>query len=173
MEKRDDTFIKRVAELAGDEIHACYQCHKCSAGCPVAEFMDYLPAQIIRLCQFGCKDEIFKSKTIWLCASCETCTTRCPNKVDVAKTMDVLRQECLESEYKPVEGNVYLFHRVFLDSIKSYGRIYEAGMIREYKLKSGKLFNDIKLGISMMKKGKIKLSPHKIKDVDDVKKMIR
>ena len=95
--KEDKTFRDHVIETAGEEIFDCYQCYKCSAGCPVSYTMDLLPHQIIRSVLFGRKEKVLSSSTIWICASCETCTTRCPNEIDIAKVMDVLRQIQCES----------------------------------------------------------------------------
>ncbi len=84
-------FIRKVEEISGQNLMKCYQCGKCSAGCPVVEAMDILPNQIIRLAQLGLEEELLNSKTIWLCASCITCTSRCPKGVDVARVMEALR----------------------------------------------------------------------------------
>jgi len=80
----------RVFELSGQNVFSCYQCGKCSAGCPIVEEMDILPSQVIRLVQLGEKD-VVNSETVWLCASCFTCTVRCPVDLDVAKVMESLR----------------------------------------------------------------------------------
>ena len=84
---KETSFRDRVVESVGEEIFACYQCYKCSAGCPVSFAMDILPHQVIRSVLFGQKKKVLSSKTIWICASCETCTTRCPNEIDIAKTI--------------------------------------------------------------------------------------
>ena len=84
-------FIKKIEELSGQNIYACYQCGKCSAGCPIVEHMDILPNQIIRLIQLGSDDEVLDSKTIWLCSTCLQCMAKCPKGVDLAKIMDALR----------------------------------------------------------------------------------
>jgi heterodisulfide reductase subunit C len=89
-EIRKNSFVAKVAELSEENIFACNQCGKCSAGCPMVEEMDLLPNQVIRLLQFG-DEEVLKSKTIWLCASCFTCSTRCPKGVDLVKLMEALR----------------------------------------------------------------------------------
>jgi heterodisulfide reductase subunit C len=84
-------FVRRVEEISGQNIMSCYQCGKCSAGCPIVEAMDVLPNQIIRLVQLGLEKDALDSKTIWLCASCITCTSRCPKGVDIAKVMEAIR----------------------------------------------------------------------------------
>ena len=90
-EKVHSDFVKKVEELSGQNILSCYQCGKCSAGCPSSFAMDLLPSQIIRMVQLGLQDEIMNSKTIWLCASCLTCSVRCPRGVDIARIFEALR----------------------------------------------------------------------------------
>lgn len=85
-------FLDKVEELSEENIYACYQCGKCSAGCPSISEMDISPCEIIRLVQLGQEKEVLNSKTIWICASCFTCVTRCPKGVDLAKVMEALRQ---------------------------------------------------------------------------------
>lgn len=84
-------FIKKIEELSGQNIYACYQCGKCSAGCPIVEHMDILPNQIIRLIQLGSDKKALDSKTVWLCSTCLQCMAKCPKGVDLAKIMDALR----------------------------------------------------------------------------------
>jgi len=84
-------FVKKVAEISGQDLLACNQCGKCSAGCPMCFAMDLLPNQIIRLVQLGIEEDIARSKTIWICASCFTCSVRCPRGVDLGKVMEALR----------------------------------------------------------------------------------
>ena len=77
----NEDFIKSFQSTVGQNINLCYQCRKCSAGCPIVYEMDYTPTQIIQAIRLGMKDLVLKSKTIWLCTSCETCTTRCPQDI--------------------------------------------------------------------------------------------
>ena len=161
-----DALVSRIGKT---EVLACYQCKKCSAGCPVSPDMDILPHQVIRMVQFGMKERLLNSKTIWLCASCETCTTRCPNDVDLAKVMDVLRQMAINSGEPLGDSRVPFFHSVFLSSIRKRGRIYELEMIAKYKLKNREFKKDIKLGIMMFIKGKLKLLSPKIKGKKEIK----
>jgi len=178
----DHTWLTEVEKVSGVAVSACYQCKKCSSGCPVTFAMDYLPNQIIHMIQMGLKDEVLKSTTIWVCASCETCTTRCPNDIDIAKIMDVMRMESLKSGLAAGERRVAIFHQTFLSSIKSKGRVYELGMIGRYtlrsgdvtlKLRDGSLLNEAKLGWQMFKKGKLKLFPQKIKRRGETKKLFK
>ncbi|MEW6523339.1 MAG: 4Fe-4S dicluster domain-containing protein [Bacillota bacterium] len=89
-EVRSD-FVLRVEEISGEKILGCYQCGKCSAGCPMIQVMDCPPHQVLRLTQLGSRDEVLASGTIWLCASCQTCASRCPRGVDLSRIMEALR----------------------------------------------------------------------------------
>jgi len=96
-------FVKKIEELSGQNLMSCYQCGKCSAGCPVVEEMDILPNQIIRLVQMGQKAAALNAKTIWLCAACFTCRARCPRGVDLPAVMEALRQVVLRKDGNFVE----------------------------------------------------------------------
>ena len=54
--------------------------------------MDILPNQIIRYAQLGFKDELMRSKSIWICASCFTCNARCPKGINIAEVIEAIRQ---------------------------------------------------------------------------------
>ena len=96
-------FVKKVAEISGQNLRFCYQCGKCSAGCPMSFAMDLLPNQIMRLVQLGMEEDIANSKTVWLCASCLTCTVRCPKGVDISRVMEALRVIALRRSFDFVE----------------------------------------------------------------------
>ncbi|MBN2029488.1 4Fe-4S dicluster domain-containing protein [bacterium] len=89
--EEEKQFIERVSELSGQDVYKCYQCGRCSAGCPFAFEMDLLPNQIIRMVQMGLQDEVIHSKTLYLCASCFTCQSRCPKGIDLARLMEAIR----------------------------------------------------------------------------------
>ncbi len=84
-------FVKKVAEISGQNLGACYQCGKCSAGCPSADRMDNVPSQFIKLIQLGMEDEVRKSNTPWVCLTCFVCTVRCPKGIDIASIMEAAR----------------------------------------------------------------------------------
>jgi len=94
-----------VEELSGQNLLACYQCGKCSAGCPAISQMDLPPNQVIRYAQLGFTDELINSKTIWICASCLTCNVRCPKGINIAEIMEALRQVLLRQRKDHVNIN--------------------------------------------------------------------
>ena len=97
-------FVRQVEEISGQDLLACNQCGKCSAGCPVVAAMDILPSQVIRMAQLG-MEEVLESNTIWICASCLTCSTRCPKGVDVPRLMEALRQIALRQGVTELDLN--------------------------------------------------------------------
>ena len=179
----DHTWLAEVEKSSGVVVSACYQCKKCSAGCPVTFAMDYLPNQILHMIQMGLKDEVLKSTTIWVCASCETCTTRCPNDIDVAKIIDTLRITAKNSGVKLGQNRPPIFHSSVLQSIKTTGRLYELGMIGLFMLrtsgdlisniKSGALMEDMKVGMKLFRHGKLKLFPSFTKRRRDIKRSFK
>ena len=96
-------FVKKVEEISGQTLPSCYQCGKCSAGCPMSFAMELLPNQVIRLVQLGLEEDIAKSNTIWICASCITCSLRCPRGVDLARVMEALRLITMRENIDHVE----------------------------------------------------------------------
>jgi len=170
----DPSFSKKVERESGVVFSACFQCKKCTNGCLFTFAMDYYPDEIIRLVQLGIK-EVLSSATIWVCAACETCVTRCPNEVDIPKLMDYLKQMALKQGIllSPKEQRIAAMHQVFLSEIKKWGRIYELELMFLHKLKTKTLFEDIDLGWEMIKRGKLKWLPTKIKGLPEIKKIFK
>ncbi len=90
-------FVAKVEKVSGQKLLACYQCGKCSAGCPMAAHMDILPNQIVRMAQLGMQQQLLSSRSIWLCVSCLTCNSRCPKNIRIAEVMESLRETALQN----------------------------------------------------------------------------
>ncbi len=161
-QKRDDAFIREVQERSGQVISTCYQCGNCTAGCPYNFAYDVPVSRIMRLLQLGDREAVLRSRSVWLCASCQSCTTRCPNMIDVARVMDVLRHMAREAGYA-TEPSVKAFGDAFLRSVERHGRVYEVGLLASYVVKTGRVWTDVDLAPKMLPKGKLGFLPHSIR----------
>jgi heterodisulfide reductase subunit C len=162
-----------ILSLSGQDLSRCIQCGKCSAGCPIAPDMDIMPNQIMRFVQLNIRERALTSSMIWVCASCMTCTVRCPEGIDVALVMNQLRKLCIKEGYEPKQKEVLLFNQLFLSSIARFGRLHEFGLIFKYNMMTKNPFKDIGLLPKMLKKGKIGLLAHKIKNMHPVEDAFR
>lgn len=91
------SFTASIEKISGQKLMACYQCGKCSAGCPMASHMDVLPNQMIRMAQLGMQKQLLAAESIWMCVSCLTCNSRCPKGIKIAEVIEALRKAALNS----------------------------------------------------------------------------
>jgi heterodisulfide reductase subunit C2 len=173
IQELDSGLEKKVEEKSGEKVRLCYQCGKCSTGCLFNFAMDILPHQAMKLVQYGQKERLLQSHTIWTCAACITCTARCPNGIDVARVIDTLREMALEEGIKPAERNVPLFHQCFLGNIQATGRISEPILMGSYKTFSLDLLSDLGLAAEMLRKGKIKIIPSVVRKRRDIRHIFK
>jgi len=152
-------LIHRIEQMTGTDLGACYQCKRCTSGCPVSKLVNSPPSEIMRRLHLRAGDEVLDSEIIWMCVSCETCSARCPMGIDVAAVIDALRVLAREKKAATQKGNVPLFNRAFLETVKVFGRTYDIAMIAAYKLGTLKLMDDTEKLPSMLKKQKIALLP--------------
>lgn len=152
-------LAREIERKTGQNAFLCYQCIRCSSGCPLTEFFDYNPNQIMRLVQIGDEETALQAKTPWLCASCLTCTTRCPQGLDIARIMESLTQVALARGIEPKVPEVALFNKVFLKDANLFGRVYELGLMGSMNVLSGHLFQDLDLGVEMLKRSKLSFLP--------------
>jgi len=170
LQEKEHHSTEELLHLSHVNARKCYQCGKCTAGCPTAQYMDLAPTRIMRLVQLGLVDEALKSKSIWLCATCSTCSVRCPKGIDIAHEMESLR---IIAKRKGIieEKNIDAFHDVFLHSVKNNGRVYEVGLILGRNFKTGKILRDATYGLPYLLKGKIDLFPGHIKNKEEMKQI--
>ena len=165
-------FIQVLENQSGTEINQCYQCGKCSAGCPVAFAMDYTPRQVIRMLQLGMIEESLQADSIWICATCMTCSTRCPRGVDSAALMENLRRQAIIEGTVP-DHKIEIFNNLFLKLVEKYGRIHEMGLILGFNFITHQYFKDSQLGLPMLRLGKLHPLPKKIKAVEEVQAIFK
>lgn len=174
----DYSYLQEVQDGAGVELSSCYQCRKCSNGCPVAFAMDLRPEQLVKLILLGDRQRVENSHTIWVCASCQTCLTRCPNDIDIPRLADWLKERYLAQGGRPPEPRTALFHQTFIKDVGKRGRVFEGGLMRDYYLKSGDLsvptmLKNAKLGLAMFRKGRLALMPKGVKAKGEIKRLFK
>lgn len=153
-------------------VDGCYQCQKCTAGCPVAPWTDIGPARLVELLLTGREEEALASNRIWLCLHCGTCAARCPNGVDVGELTAELKQKALR-QGRPAPVPLPAFYTSFLASLARWGRVYELGMLLGYKLRTGRWLEDMALGWQLFSRGQISLLPHPIQGRAEVAAIVQ
>ncbi len=172
--KGKQKLADNIQKLTGENVHLCYQCRKCSLGCPSAYEMALKPHEMMRALQLGLEGEVFQSGTIWICLTCETCNTRCPQDINIVKVFDGLRQMALSgrANYFNPHPEIPSMHRLFLKLMERYGRIYEMGLVFILNLKMVNPFKDIDMVEPMMLRGRLKLLPPKSSGVRELRRII-
>jgi len=164
----DFNFIDQVNTLSEQPIELCYHCHKCTAGCPVVDQMEYGPDRILRMVQFGEKDKLLQSEDIWVCVGCETCGARCPNEIDAARVLGALREIAFAENAAIAEPGAVKFHRLFLGLVQRTGRMHEISLLALHKLWTLNLFSDLPAGARLIMMGKVPLKPSIIKGRSEI-----
>ena len=144
--------------------------------------MDILPHHVIRLALLGQEEQVLDSETIWVCSACQTCTTRCPNGIDIAGVMDWLKETAVKRGRTIPDDEVMTFHRFFMKSIlASSGRVSETQLLRRYtfykmrrKLDLTELKQNINLGWKLWKRNRVRLmGPPALQGKAEIKEIFR
>jgi heterodisulfide reductase subunit C len=173
-------FLDEISSTPGGEtIRWCIQCGTCSASCPNVAQMDYSPRKIIAMIRAGRRNDVLTSNTMWICASCYMCTVRCPRDVRITELMHTL--ERVATRHGLTLGRTpAAMHRVFIDSIKSNGRVHELGMMLKFYLSTiptGKInplatIKMLPLALKLLTHGRMALKPTKIKGSEQLKTIV-
>ena len=162
---------KKIADAAGVNLSDCYQCGKCSAGCPMAASMDVQPRQVVRLLQLGMADELLKSKTIWLCATCHMCEDRCPNSINLPGLIENARYEAKRIKMCAV-SEVDKFNDIFIENVKNFGKSQEVILEGAYNILTGNFIQDMGSVPHMLRHGIVQPEVHTVRERESVRKMI-
>jgi heterodisulfide reductase subunit C len=175
----DPNFKYEIAkEPGGENIMKCFNCTGCTVGCPVMEIdKSYNPRKILRKALLGMRKEVLCDDSMWHCASCYICFERCPQDVKITEVIGAIRaiaqREAKAGKIK-IENNKPLFDNLFIDSVKSNGKWYEAGVSGTFMLKTkgvGGVIGYAPMGLELFKKGKLSILPHKIKGTNEIKRI--
>jgi heterodisulfide reductase subunit C len=150
-------LAREVKARSGASPMSCYQCAKCTSGCPVAARADLRPHDLVRMVQLDQRRAVLSSRFIWECTSCQTCSTRCPQAVDLAAMNDALRALSVAEGLVTTGTAVPTFNQVFLASVEKRGRTHELGLMAAFKLRTFRLFADMGKAPMMFARGKLSL----------------
>jgi len=164
--KPRQSLAAEVTERSDTNLNRCYQCRSCGNGCPFVQAMDYTPNQVLRLVQFGLRQEVLTCKTIWVCVGCHTCSSQCPMGIDIAAVMDTLRLMAVQEGVVIGKPNIIDFHEEVLRSLEKYGRAHKLGIMLGYKRQTGRWLKDLDLGLKMLAKRKLDLIPSRVRDAN-------
>ena len=161
----DSSFIEEIRKMpGGDKILDCIQCGVCAGSCHARFAMDYSPMQILKMAHLGLKQEVLSSSTIWICASCYTCASRCPRSLNIPAIMSGFKHMAMKNNVKaPIELKPK-FHKAFTEIVSKYGRMHEPALQLRLTKKTSprQLLHNAALGVRMLRKGKLNLKPSKL-----------
>lgn len=169
-------FLEQVKDIpAGERIKRCIQCGTCTGSCPVSYAMDISPRELIALFRAGEMERIMKSRTIWICASCYACTTRCPSGIKITDTIYALKRTAMEKGLQSSAPQVQALATIFTETLMKYGRLHEGTLIRRYYTKTNprKLLSLAPMGKKMWKTKRLAVTAHRIKAHAALARIIR
>lgn len=168
-------FIDEVCTIPGGEsIRSCIQCGVCTGSCPTASYWDYPPRQVIAMVRAGLRDELLSSNSMWFCASCYLCTVRCPRDIKPTHVMHALETLAIRDELDTGSSRTPSMYRIFVDSAKGNGRVYELGIMLKLLLKTNPLalLKLAPIGIKLLLHRRLPLKPSRIRARDELKAIL-
>jgi quinone-modifying oxidoreductase, subunit QmoC len=171
----DPDWGRRVTALPGCEsLLTCIQCGTCSAACPLSVYMDYTPRRTIAMVREGFRDDVLRSQTIWLCASCYACQVQCPREINITDVMYALKREAIREKKYPSRFPIPMLARAFFDIVKRRGRSSEMWIVLIMALRSNPLIllGMVKTGWHMLRTGRLSLGLDKIRGADELQKAL-
>lgn len=168
---RSDNKLHSVLGDAKVDPKDCYQCGKCSAGCPVASDADMTPREVLRHLQLRQVEPVLKSNMPWLCAGCGMCLVRCPQSVDLPNLMLACRRAAEVQGIEPI-GEVARFNQLFINGVREKGLSDEAVLAMRFNLTTGHFLQDILSAPKMVVRGMIGPTSKEQANADEVKELI-
>jgi heterodisulfide reductase subunit C len=168
----DPSLMEDVKKTkAGKRILDCIQCGICAGSCHARFAMDYSPMQIIKMVQLGLTEEVLSSSTIWICASCYTCTSRCPRGIDIPLLMSSLKNKAIENRVPAKIPTKPKFHKAFTEIVGKYGRMHEPQLQVKLMKKTNpnQVLKNMLFGLEMFRKGKVRVVPLRVKNMKEIK----
>jgi len=168
-------FLREIDRIpGGGRLNQCIQCGTCTASCPVSYAMDLSPRQVIGMFRAGAIEDLLRTRTIWICASCYSCTLRCPAEIQITALLYALKRIAIKQRIFPKNFAVYALSETFSDIIKKYGRNFETGLVLRYflRVKPMRLLGRTGQGMKLWRHGRIAMRPDKIRDIEGLRRII-
>ncbi|HYL82479.1 MAG TPA: 4Fe-4S dicluster domain-containing protein [Candidatus Acidoferrum sp.] len=172
----DPHFGEKIAKLArGEKLFSCIQCGTCSATCPVSHYMDYTPRRVIAMVREGFRYEVLNSQTIWLCASCYSCTVECPREIKITDVMYALKQEAISQGVYPKRFPIPVLAREFFRGVEQHGRSSEGLLMVKFYLKTNPLemLKNVTVAWRLWRTGRLSLGKEGTRDKGTVRTLLR
>jgi heterodisulfide reductase subunit C len=167
------SLAREVMERSGTNLCSCYHCGSCANGCPFNQAMDYPPNGVLRLIQYGMREEALRCKTIWLCVGCHTCSSQCPMGINMASIMEVLRHMAVVEGVAIAKPEIRDFHEEVLRSLERYGRAHKLGIMWRYKVQTRRWFSDLDIGLKMLARRKLDLRPSRVRGIEEIVQLFK
>jgi heterodisulfide reductase subunit C len=177
LEKRMDLdFLEEVHKIPGGEkIADCIQCGTCSGSCPVSYMMDYAPRKLFAMIRAGFKEEVLKSDTIWLCASCYLCAARCPKDIKITDIMYALKRISIRDKKNTEGKNAAQLSKSFVWLVNMFGRSHEPLLVTHLFMRTNPmaLLGNIPVALKLLMHGRLPMFPKRIKNIKEIRNIIK
>lgn len=142
----------------------CIQCGTCSGTCPLSVYMEHTPRQIIALVRADFKDEVLRSNSVWLCASCYACTVECPREIPITDLMYALKRRAIDEGLYPRRFPIPILAREFTHMVRTKGRVTETLLVMRLFLKANwrAVLTSWRQGIGLIRTGRFVLRQERI-----------
>ena len=172
------SFLEEVVASTPGEarLKICIQCGTCGGSCPSGPDMDHTPRAIFAMMAAGMREKVLSSNTFWFCVSCYYCMVRCPQDIHITDLMYTLKRFSIREGYahESTAADAPGFSQTFIYYVENYGRSFEFGLATRYHLTHHPLgmIKVVPIGIGMLRKGRMDLTPKRIKGVDQLKAIL-
>ncbi|MBX3751302.1 MAG: 4Fe-4S dicluster domain-containing protein [Opitutaceae bacterium] len=172
---RNVGFGRDVMRVPGcEQLENCIQCGTCSGVCPLSIYMDHSPRQVMALTRADFRDEVLRSHTIWLCASCYACTVECPQQIRITDIMYELKQRAIDAGIYPRRFPIPVLAHEFTHMVRKHGRITELVLVIRLFLKTDwfAALGNWRLGLDLTRTGRFSLLTERIRRHGDIARML-
>ena len=158
-----------IATAGVSHLEMCIQCGTCGGSCPSAADMDHTPRMLFAMLRAGMREEVLRSNTPWICVSCYHCVVRCPQNVHIADVMYTLKAMSIKAKLFH-DATAPEFSETFVEMVEKYGRSFEFGLATRHYLKHQptRLPGMAPMGLGMLTKKRMSMTPTKIKQLDQL-----